>query len=480
MIRKSNALWALLVAGDAVALVAAVMGAYWLRFFTDFFWVMPRQDQDIYLRLAVLVAFVGVIILHLSDSYRVKGRVLGLESIYALVKSVTLTFIIALVVSFSLRGVMTSTEADAQSRLILGMAWLISLGLVLLWRAGVSSIIRHYRTKGLGLNQVLIIGADAAARRFMRVLDDNPKLGFKAIGCLSGRTSNTTEGADPCLGSVDDLADVIKEQWIDQIVVALSDVEPERLTSLLDISERADIQFSMIPHHLEMLTSKGHLSEIGGFPIVTIEESRQLRRDRIVRRLLNLALSVTMLLLVLPVLLPLILVIAVVIKLESPGPVLFRQQRVGKGGRPFWLYKFRSMVSDAESLKQDLAQKNEAKGALFKIRNDPRVTRTGRLLRRLSLDELPQLINVFAGHMNLVGPRPPLLTEVVMYEDWQMRRFDVLPGMVGLPQVSGRSDLTFDEVIRLDLYYIENWSPLLDLKVLLRTIPVVLSGKGAY
>ena len=214
--------------------------------------------------------------------------------------------------------------------------------------------------------------------------------------------------------------------------------------------------------------------------IVTMVESRQLRRNRTVRRVLNIGLSATMLLLTSPVLLPLILVTVLAIKLESSGSILFRQQRVGKGGRPFWLYKFRSMVSDAESLKHDLVQRNEARGALFKIRNDPRVTRTGRLMRRLSFDEFPQLINVFAGHMNLVGPRPPLLNEVAMYEDWQMKRFDVLPGMVGLPQVSGRSDLTFDEVIRLDLYYIENWSPLLDLKVLLRTVPVVLSGKGAY
>ena len=480
MIRKSNALWALLATGDAAALATAVMGAYWLRFHSALFFVMPRQDRDIYLRLAVLVAFVGVVILHLSDSYRVKGRILGLETIYSLVKSVSLTYTIALVVSFSLRGVLSSSDADAQSRLILGMAWLISAGLVLLWRAGVGYVIRHYRTRGLGLNQVLIVGSDVAARRFMKVLDDNPKLGFRAIGCLHAQPSNLPEEDDRCLGTINDLATVIKEQWIDQIVVELSDVDPERLTSLLDISERADIQFSMIPHHLEMLTSKGHLSEIGGVPIVTMVESRQLRRNRTVRRVLNIGLSATMLLLTSPVLLPLILVTALAIKLESSGPILFRQQRVGKGGRPFWLYKFRSMVSDAESLKHDLAQRNEAKGALFKIRNDPRVTRTGRLIRRLSFDEFPQLINVFAGHMNLVGPRPPLLNEVAMYEDWQMKRFDVLPGMVGLPQVSGRSDLTFDEVIRLDLYYIENWSPLLDLKVLLRTVPVVLSGKGAY
>ena len=480
MVRKSRTLSAVLMAGDAAVLVIAVMAAYRFRFQTTFFWAMPHQNESMYLRLAALVAFVGVVILYLSGSYRIKGRVFDLESIYSLVKSVTITYAIALVVSFSLRGVMTVSHADAQSRLVLGMAWLISIALVLLWRGGVGHMIRHCRMRGLGLSQVLIVGTDAAARRFVKVLDDNPKLGFRALGYLQPQAHACTDKHERCLGSVDDLESVIKRFWIDQVVVSLPDVDPERLASLMNISERADIQFSMIPHHLEMMTSKRRLSEIGGVPIITMEESQQLSRNRAVRRALNLTLTASMVLVALPVLLPLALIVALSIKLESSGPVFFRQRRVGKGGRPFWLYKFRSMVAEAESLKIDLAERNEAKGALFKIRNDPRVTRVGRVMRRLSLDELPQLINVFVGHMNLVGPRPPLLDEVDTYEDWQMKRFDVLPGMVGLPQVSGRSDLTFDEVIRLDLYYIENWSPLLDLKVLLRTIPVVLTGRGAY
>jgi lipopolysaccharide/colanic/teichoic acid biosynthesis glycosyltransferase len=431
MVRKSRTLSAVLMAGDAAALVTAVMAAYWFRFQTTFFVAMPQQNQDMYQRLAALVAFVGVVILYLSGGYRIKGRVFDLESIYSLIKSVTITYAIALVVSFSLRGVMTASQADAQSRLVLGMAWLISIVSVMLWRATVGHVIRYYRMRGLGLSQVLVVGTDAAALRFVRVLDENPRLGFSALGYLQ-------------------------------------------------VQVDGDIQFSMIPQHLEILTSKRRLSEIGGIPIITMEESQQLRRNRAARRILNIVLASSLVLAMLPVLLPLTLILTLLIKLDSTGSVFFRQQRVGKGGRPFWLYKFRSMVAEAELLKTNLSEHNEAEGALFKMRDDPRVTRIGRHMRRLSLDELPQLINVFAGDMNLVGPRPPLLDEVVMYEPWQMKRFDVLPGMVGLPQVSGRSDLTFDEVIRLDLYYIENWSPLLDLKVLLRTVPVVLSGRGAY
>jgi lipopolysaccharide/colanic/teichoic acid biosynthesis glycosyltransferase len=172
--------------------------------------------------------------------------------------------------------------------------------------------------------------------------------------------------------------------------------------------------------------------------------------------------------------------VALVIKLDSPGPTLFRQERVGKGGRPFTLYKFRSMGVGAEDQKELLRNLNEADGPLFKIKEDPRVTRLGRLLRRLSLDELPQFYNVLRGDMSLIGPRPPLPEEVVQYQPWHMRRLEIAPGITGLWQVSGRSELPFDEMALLDIYYIEQWTPALDVKILLRTIPTVLFGDGAY
>jgi lipopolysaccharide/colanic/teichoic acid biosynthesis glycosyltransferase len=171
---------------------------------------------------------------------------------------------------------------------------------------------------------------------------------------------------------------------------------------------------------------------------------------------------------------------ALMIKMESPGPVLFAQQRVGKNGQLFTLYKFRSMVEDAEEQKDHLQSLNEADGPLFKIKNDPRLTRLGKGMRRLSLDELPQLYNVLVGDMSLIGPRPPIPTEVEQYQEWHKRRLEVAPGLTGLSQVSGRSELTFDETALLDIYYIENWSPALDTKILLQTIPRVLFGSGAY
>jgi lipopolysaccharide/colanic/teichoic acid biosynthesis glycosyltransferase len=168
------------------------------------------------------------------------------------------------------------------------------------------------------------------------------------------------------------------------------------------------------------------------------------------------------------------------IKMESPGPVLFEQRRGGKDGQLFTIYKFRSMVEGAEDQQETLRDLNEADGPLFKIKDDPRLTRLGKLMRRLSLDELPQLYNVLTGDMSLIGPRPPLPSEVENYQEWHKRRLEIAPGLTGLSQVSGRSELTFDEMALLDIYYIENWSPALDTKILLQTIPKVIFGAGAY
>jgi lipopolysaccharide/colanic/teichoic acid biosynthesis glycosyltransferase len=172
--------------------------------------------------------------------------------------------------------------------------------------------------------------------------------------------------------------------------------------------------------------------------------------------------------------------IALMIKLESPGSVLFQQERVGRNGRRFTVYKFRSMIEGAEEQQEALQNLNEAEGPLFKIRDDPRTTRVGKLLRKLSLDELPQFYNVLRGEMSLIGPRPPLPAEVKQYQEWHKRRLEVSPGITGLSQISGRSELSFDETALLDIYYVENWSLGLDTKIMLQTIPRVIFGNGAY
>jgi exopolysaccharide biosynthesis polyprenyl glycosylphosphotransferase len=209
----------------------------------------------------------------------------------------------------------------------------------------------------------------------------------------------------------------------------------------------------------------------------TTEKSPALSRNYLfAKRVLDITICVGTLI----VLSPLLLLLAIAIKLESPGPVLFKQLRVGKGQKPFYCLKFRSMTADAESRKDEIAHLNEVDGPVFKIRNDPRVTRVGRFIRKFSLDEFPQLFNVLKGEMTLVGPRPPIPREVEDYEDWMLRRLDVVPGLTCIWQISGRSNISFEQWMRMDLAYIDSCSIAKDLSILLRTIPAVLFGRGAY
>jgi len=218
------------------------------------------------------------------------------------------------------------------------------------------------------------------------------------------------------------------------------------------------------------------VEDLGGIPMIGVREISISSSARLFKRTMDVVVSLVGLI----VLFPLFLLIGLVIRIDSPGSVLFRQIRVGKDEQLFACYKFRSMREGAEQEKEKLLDQNEADGPIFKIRNDPRITPVGRFLRRTSLDELPQLINVLMGQMSLVGPRPAPPSEVQRYQPWHKRRLEVAPGITGMWQVSGRSELTFDEMVLLDLYYIENWSPALDLQILLQTVPKVLLGEGAY
>jgi exopolysaccharide biosynthesis polyprenyl glycosylphosphotransferase len=218
------------------------------------------------------------------------------------------------------------------------------------------------------------------------------------------------------------------------------------------------------------------IEEIAGVPMIGVREVSISGLNQLIKRTIDVTIAGLAVILGAP----LAALLTLMIKMESPGPVLFEQQRVGKNGRLFTIYKFRSMVDGADYQKEALLYLNEASGPHFKIKNDPRLTRVGKLMRRLSLDEFPQFYNVLTGDMSLIGPRPPIPSEVEQYQEWHKRRLEVAPGITGLSQISGRSELSFDETALLDIYYIENWSPGLDTKILLQTIPRVLFGNGAY
>jgi exopolysaccharide biosynthesis polyprenyl glycosylphosphotransferase len=236
------------------------------------------------------------------------------------------------------------------------------------------------------------------------------------------------------------------------------------------------VRARVVPDMFQLSLTHVDFDDIGGIPLMGLREARISRGGRLVKRVLDFTLAVLGLLLSAP----LWLLVALAIKLESPGPAVFTQRRVGEKGRLFEIHKFRSMRKGAEEQQAELRARNEASGPLFKIKDDPRLTRLGPFLRRYSLDEIPQLWNVVRGEMSIVGPRPGLPSEVAQYQPWHRQRLEVPPGITGLWQVSGRSDLTFDEMCLLDIYYIENWSLRLDLSIMLRTIPRVLFAQGAY
>ncbi|HLY67132.1 MAG TPA: sugar transferase, partial [Chloroflexota bacterium] len=237
-----------------------------------------------------------------------------------------------------------------------------------------------------------------------------------------------------------------------------------------------NVRYKVVPDLFEMSLSRLDVDEIAGIPLIGFRENTITGPNLVLKRAVDLTLGSLMLILSLP----LWVLVPLAIKLDSRGPVLFRQTRVGRDGKHFTFFKFRSMRQGADDEWQQLRALNETDGPILKIRKDPRLTRVGKLLRRTSMDELPQLLNVLHGDMSLVGPRPPLPAEVLQYESWQHKRLSVAGGMTGLWQVSGRSHLNFEEMVMMDLYYIENWSLGLDVKILLRTIPAILTGTGSF
>lgn len=337
--------------------------------------------------------------------------------------------------------------------------------------------------RGIGAARALVIGVGEAGRGLMRTLLARPDLGFSVLGYLDdgGQENNIGLGRIPRLGHFDDLDRRLLEfAPVQTVFIALPGEMHRQMLSLLQVSQQHGARVQVVPDLLQLSLNRVEFNNMGGIPVLGVRDMAAYghisRPNLFFKRALDLAIVA---LLGLPALVVMGLV-AIAIRLESAGPVLYSSPRIGREGRPFDMYKFRSMVVGADEQKEALRELNEADGPMFKIKDDPRLTSVGRVIRRLSLDELPQLYNVLRGQMSLVGPRPPLPEEVAAYRPWHRQRLAVVGGLTGLWQVSGRSDLTFDELCLLDIYYIENWSLGLDVRILLQTIPHLISRRGAY
>ncbi|HEX5740567.1 MAG TPA: sugar transferase [Pilimelia sp.] len=347
---------------------------------------------------------------------------------------------------------------------------------VVLTRFAVRKRLHHYRTRGRCLRRVVVVGHELAVVHITRQLRREPFHGLKVVGaCLPDRHDGQV--GLPVYGTFDDVAEAVESAGADTVIVlSCPELDGQALRRLAWQLERDDIDLIVASALIDVAGGRTTIRPVDGLPMLHVDHPRLDGGARVVKEVFDRVAAALLLAVGAPVLVG----IAVAIRLTSRGPVLFRQVRVGRTGRPFRIYKFRSMYLDAEARLAEMRHLNEYDGVLFKMRDDPRVTPVGRWLRRLSLDELPQLLNVLRGDMSLVGPRPPLPEEVAVYPDDMRRRLAVKPGMTGLWQVSGRSDLPWEEAVRLDLRYVENWSLTLDLVILLRTVTAVLRSSGAY
>lgn len=337
------------------------------------------------------------------------------------------------------------------------------------------------RKQGRFSAKVLLVGSTASVLHIARELGRSPEAGYRVVGAtVADGTSGVLPGTSvQSHGGLDDVASALAVTGADTVVITSSDdLPPERVRELSWSLEPGRQHLVVAPSLTDIGGPRIHTRPVQGLPLIHVETPIYSGRKLYTKRAFDLVGSVVLIVVFSPVL----LVLTGLVKFSSPGPVLFRQERVGLNGSSFSMVKFRSMVVDAEERLQEIGLLDRAEGnaVLFKMKNDPRVTRVGAFMRRYSLDELPQLFNVFSGDMSLVGPRPPLAREVTQYDQHVHRRFLVKPGMTGLWQVSGRSNLSWEDSVRLDLFYVENWSIIGDLLILWKTFKAITAGSGAY
>ena len=365
------------------------------------------------------------------------------------------------------------------SRSFFALTFAVGIPVLILGRFALRRLIYNARTHGALQQRVLLVGSAEHCDEIAHVLQRERWLGYRILGAITPIHDDRTETASgvPVVGDTEDLTSLVGEHGADVIFFAGGGVgSGQRMRQVIWELELHDVRVVVAPSVSDVSAERIKVRPVGGLPLMHIDPPTWANAARLGKRAFDLAGS----LLTLVLLSPVVLVAAVAIKLEDRGPVLFRQTRVGRNGAEFSCLKFRSMVVDAESRLAGLHLQQGYESGLFKMQDDPRVTKPGQWLRRLSIDELPQLVNVLRGDMSLVGPRPPLVTEVAQYGADAARRLHVRPGMTGLWQVSGRADLTWEEAIRLDLYYVDNWSMLQDLSILSKTISAVFRSHGAY
>ncbi len=469
-----------LVAIDLAIVYLAFLVAYWIRY--DVRLGPHIRDQlgfDAYRPLVIPVMMLMLIALWSKGAYRLK---LGHE----LEDDVSAAFSSATIAVATLVVLTTMLQRYEYSRGVMLYLWVSLILMVVLGRLAFRQFLSILHRRGIGVRRLLIVGATDVGKMIMQGVAGRRDLGYDLVGFVHTRSegvghsipraTGTDFGRFRNLGFATDVPDLTDRERVDEVIIALPASAHEEIWPIMQHCESAGIGFKIVPDTFELSLGQVEVDDIAGIPVLDVREQPLRAFKHGVKQVVDFSLAVVLTALFSPI----FLVTAIAIKLDSQGPIFFGQCRVGQNGRTFTCWKFRSMRHGAEELAADLRPFNDTSGPVFKMKDDPRCTRVGRFIRRHGVDELPQLWNVIKRDMSLVGPRPALPQEVSSYEAWHTRRLQTRPGITGIWQVSGRSDLSFDEMVMMDVYYIENWSLLLDAKILLRTIAAMITGRGAY
>lgn len=448
-------------------IVASFVIAYKIRTFFEFVPIIYVEPLGSYLKFVLITMPIWFVVFVFAGLYTLKNYHGRLQEFGKILVAVSAAVAILLAWLFLSRTFFFS-------RLIIIYVWAVAIILVTFGRGLIHYIQRFLYRFGIGVHRVIILGENASSRFIISELRNTKKLGHKIVKIIDE-------------GGVENLEKIFVRHQADEIIVANPHIGQAKISKVLEFCRAHQIGFRMTPDLFLVRSSHVDIKTIAGVPILEFNRTPLGGWGRIIKRLVDLVGA----LLLLIILSPVMILVALGVKLTSKGPIIYKQMRIGFENKPFSFLKFRSMKAEfctgenyggtkAEAVLRKLNKHNEATGPIFKIRNDPRLTPFGKFIRRTSLDELPQFLCVLRGQMSLVGPRPPLPDEVAKYNHFQRRRLGVKPGITGLWQVSGRSDLTFDEWVNLDAFYIEHWSLWLDFQIFLKTIWVVLKGRGAY
>ncbi len=479
---------------DLVLIIFSLVLSYWLRFHSQVSRLVARYGWrinfealytlphfDSYIRIFSFSTLLILVILYYNGLYKTRTGSEPLQEVLLVVKSTVISFLGVVLISFILHEIYVS-------RAVLFYSWYSTTLSLSLWRLVKRELAKRGISQGHDIQSVLILGAGRIGNFLAEEISRQWQLSLRVIGFLDDEfpQRQETPSGHKILGPVSKLKEVISRHRVDEIYITFPS-ERERVSNIIRQCDEENIRVKIIPDMFDFMRSRIRLDNRGPLPVVELVDfSRE--ESFLLKRVFDLVLTF----LALMISSPLLLFIVLAMKVDSRGPIFYTQTRIGKGKKPFKFYKFRSMYANVDDarhkayvrrlIRTDNPYVEEGKNEqqIFKITDDERITRVGRFIRKYSLDELGQLVNVLKGDLSLVGPRAPLPYEYEEYSDWHKKRLEILPGLTSLWVISGRSKLSFEEMVKLDIYYIENWSLWLDIRILIETIPAVLKGEATY